>query len=156
MALTADEQDFLDASLGERERRQSAELARQERERDLERRSIQRLRIIVAVLAGAIVLGAILTGAIFWQSQLAQRAADESLSVALATNAEQVFGEGLRDLGVTLALEANKIDDPPLQVQRTLANLAFAPGTRWVQEGYQGKVTALDISPDGRFFFRTG
>ena len=150
LALTSAEQRFLDASLDERERRQQAESARQERERALERRSIQRLRIIVAVLVAAIVLGAFLTAAIFWQSQRAQRAADESLSVALATNAEQVFGEGLRDLGITLAMEANKIEDPPLQVQRTLANLAFAPGTRWVRAGYQGKVTALDISPDGR------
>jgi WD40 repeat protein len=150
LALTADEQNFLDASLLERERRQTAERARQEREKALERRSIQRLRIIIAVLTGAIIVGVILMAAIFWQSQRAQRAADERLSVALATNAEQVFAEGQRELGITLALEANKIDDPPLQVQRTLANLAFAPGTRWVRPGYEGQITALDISPDGR------
>jgi len=151
LALTKAEQAFLDASLKARESRQEAERERQEREQALEQRSLRRLRIIVAVLTGTIVLGIVLIAAIFWQSQRAQRAADERLSVALAVNAEQVFNEGLRDLGVTLAVEANKIDEPPLQVQRTLANLAFAPGTRWVKEGYRGVVTALDTSPDGRY-----
>jgi WD40 repeat protein/serine/threonine protein kinase/DNA-binding SARP family transcriptional activator len=151
LVLTVDEQAYLESSLEERERRHAADRARRERERMLERRAIQRLRIAVAVLVSAIVLAVALAGTIFWQSQGAQRVAEERLSVALATNAERVFNEGLRDLGIALALEANYIKDPPPQVQRALANLAFAPGTRRVFDGYIGKITALDTSSDGRY-----
>ncbi len=73
---TAVEQDYLDASVEHRDRTQAEETARRQRELDLERRSVRRLRILVAVLGIAALIAGGLT--IFAITQ-ARRAADQTL-----------------------------------------------------------------------------
>ncbi|MCZ7543276.1 MAG: TIR domain-containing protein [Anaerolineae bacterium] len=81
----------------------------------------------------------------------AARHAEESRSLALAAYAQQAFDSGDQDLARTLALEANRIPDPPALSQRRLANMAYAPGPRLGFQGHTGIVTAVAISSDGRF-----
>lgn len=59
---------------------------------------------------------------------LAGRRAAESQSLRLANQARQLLAQGNRPLAVTLALEANSIENPPLQAQLSLAEVAYAPG----------------------------
>ena len=61
LALTPEESEFLDAAAAERDRVQAEERARQEHERELERRSVRRLRTLVAVLTVAAVVAGALT-----------------------------------------------------------------------------------------------
>jgi len=73
---TALEQDYVDASLEHRDRTQAEEAARRQRELDLERRSVRRLRTLVAVLGVAALVAGGLT--IFAITQ-ARRAADQTV-----------------------------------------------------------------------------
>jgi WD40 repeat protein/class 3 adenylate cyclase len=61
LAITPEEREYLEASRAERDRTTAEETARAARERDLERRSVRRLRVIVAVLAAAALVAAGLT-----------------------------------------------------------------------------------------------
>ncbi|MGD8750074.1 MAG: protein kinase, partial [Anaerolineales bacterium] len=115
LALTVEEGAYLETSLTERRLREAEEAARQEHERALERRSIQRLRIIVAVLIVASVVGVILTLAIFNQSRIArqnemlanQNAATATVAKGAAefqaatAQAERVRAEGEADARAT-------------------------------------------------------
>jgi WD40 repeat protein len=72
LALTADEQAFMDASLAERRAREAAEAERQEREAKMERRSRNFLRGLVVVLAVAAVVAVVLSVFAFNQQGIAQ------------------------------------------------------------------------------------
>jgi WD40 repeat protein/class 3 adenylate cyclase len=61
LAVTPEEREYLDASRAERDRQRADEEARAQHERDLERRSVRRLRAFVAVLAVAAFVAAGLT-----------------------------------------------------------------------------------------------
>lgn len=61
ISLTPEERGFMDASVGERDRRRAEEQAREARERMLERRSLRRLRALVAVLTATAFIAAALT-----------------------------------------------------------------------------------------------
>jgi WD40 repeat protein/class 3 adenylate cyclase len=73
ISITPAERTFLDESLAERDRRRSEEAAREERERRLERRSLHRMRILVAVLTTAAVVATALTVFAFNQRERAER-----------------------------------------------------------------------------------
>jgi WD40 repeat protein/DNA-binding SARP family transcriptional activator len=61
VAIAPDEREFVEASIAERESQRAEEAARLARERSLERRSLRRLRGLVAVLALAAVVATALT-----------------------------------------------------------------------------------------------
>jgi WD40 repeat protein/class 3 adenylate cyclase len=93
ISLTPEEGEFLDASLAERDRRRAAAEAQAEREQMLERRSLRRMRAIVAVLAVAGVIAAVLTLFAFNQRARAERegrvALARELAAASAANLEE-------------------------------------------------------------------
>jgi WD40 repeat protein len=67
----------------------------------------------------------------------AQYNADQADSFALAANAQQLlYRDQNTDLAIVLALEANRIDQPPPLARSILAQAAYAPGTRERFEGY--------------------
>jgi WD40 repeat protein/DNA-binding SARP family transcriptional activator len=91
LALAGEERAFLEASLAERDARQAAEAERQARERGLERRSLQRLRIIVGVLVVASAIGVALTLAVLNQNRIARE--NEAAAVRSAITATVAQGE---------------------------------------------------------------
>jgi WD40 repeat protein len=104
-ALASHEREYIEASLRDRRLERAAEEARQTRERALERRSVNRLRAIVAVLSVAAVVASALT--IVASNQ--RRRADEQAQIAtarqLAANAVANL-EKDPELGILLALRA--------------------------------------------------
>lgn len=182
LVLTQEERDYLRASIVQREALEAAEAERRAREAELERRSRNQLRILVAVLGVAFVLALVLSIFAFTQSQeaqserdnaqtqvaiaataahdahqqetIAQREAAVARSLALAANARQLETLGNYPLALALALEANSIANPPDQVQRILAGIAFAPGMirrlgADAGEGHGTSVTSVATAPNG-------
>lgn len=84
---TPDEQEFLNASLAERDRVRDEEAARLMRETALERRSVRRLRALVAVLTLAAVVAAGITVFAFGQRGRAEREARIARARELASAA---------------------------------------------------------------------
>ena len=114
----------------------------------------QPLRAFVVVLAGALMLTAGLVLFAFSErdraeqnaqiaeenraaaeasAELAERSLARSNSFALSALAGQALNDGNSEMAVALAVEANLISDsPPPQASLTLADVAFAPGTRQI------------------------
>ncbi|MBN1963125.1 MAG: protein kinase, partial [Anaerolineae bacterium] len=147
---------YLQASIAEREAREAAEAARQAREAMLERRSRGRLRALVIVLA----IGLLLTVGLALiainnqqyaeaQAEIARQNAEESYSLALASNARQALRENNGEVAVILALEAARTPSPLPQVVRALAEVLYTPGTRHLLTGHTDGVRAVAYSPDG-------
>jgi WD40 repeat protein/class 3 adenylate cyclase len=92
LVLAANERDYLDASLEARRSEEAAEQARADRERALERRSIRRLRTVVAVVTVAALVAAGLSVVAVDQRGKAQRQARvanaRELAVASVANLE--------------------------------------------------------------------
>ncbi len=171
LALTDSENRFITASLSEKHQRAQEEKVRQEREKVLERRSVQRLRLLVGGLA-VMVLGAfILTGFAFNERSIAEsersraveaRATSDasariSQSLALEAGARRALIEDDGDLALSLALMANDVEGAPVQSQRTLAEVAFSPGTRLLlsaettDDAHTAEVPGAAISADNRY-----
>jgi len=177
LALTGREFTFLDASLAERVKLRAEEDARQAKEAALERRNRNFLRALVVVLAVA-TLGALgLTAVAVNQGQVAEQnaatatfaqgdallqadnaataaavaqiSAAEARSLAFASSAQLALTNHNTDLAILLALAANQNGQSTIQTQRTLAEAAYAPGTRRVYAGHEGRVTSAAFSPDG-------
>jgi WD40 repeat protein/DNA-binding SARP family transcriptional activator len=91
-ALNTAEREYLEASLREREAERAAEEARRRRERFLERRSVRRLRALVAVLAAAALAATSLTVVALSQRNRAEResliATARELAAAAVANLE--------------------------------------------------------------------
>ena len=105
LALTPQEVEFLDASTAERDRRRTDEEARQARERDLERRSVRRLRAGVAVLAVAALVAGGLT--VFATTQQGRAEREERTAVARELAAASVANLDVDpERSILLALEA--------------------------------------------------
>ncbi len=150
--LSQAERTFIRASISLRERRVAQREAQRQRQLAAERRARRLFGALAGVLAVATVVALILTSFSVRQ----RRQALEAYSLTLAANARQVLNDGDATAGLTLALAANRIDDPPREAQRVLLEAALAPGARWraqvetLFEGTTGPATALDIGPDGR------
>lgn len=86
----------------------------------------------------------------------AERNAEEANSLTLSTNAQRALSINAPDLALALALEANRIKDPPTQVERILFETAFAPGVRRVMDGQRGTVRAVAYDPTGKFALSGG
>ncbi|MGD2177518.1 MAG: BTAD domain-containing putative transcriptional regulator, partial [Anaerolineae bacterium] len=134
--LSKPERDFIQASVGLRERR------RFERER--------RRRNTILALAGGLIVAIGLAVLAFNARVTARREAAVSHSLALAANAEQAQDNGKVDLALALALEAVDMDQPPSETVRTLSSLALGPGTRAVVTGHSNAVQDVAFSPDGK------
>ena len=102
----------------QRELAQAQALAEAERRRTMtEAKTGRRLRGLAAGLAILFLLavgGALLA---LSEQRRAQRAADLSQSLNLSTSAQLALAEHDTDLALALAVEANRISDPPLQAQ---------------------------------------
>ena len=105
LALTPEESEFLDAAAAERDRVEAEERSRQEHERELERRSVRRLRAIVAVLAvAAVVAGALV---LFATNQQRKAQAQERTAQARELAAASVANLDVDpERSILLALEA--------------------------------------------------
>ena len=105
LALGPGERAYLLASMTRRETERSAEAARGERERTLERRSVKRLRALVAVLTAAALVAGTLTVLALNQSARAERASRLATTRELAAAANANL-EVDHQLATLLALEA--------------------------------------------------
>lgn len=105
ISITPEEREFLETSMAERDRRQQEEEARQARERELERRSVRRLRTVVAVLTAAALIAAGLTVFAFNQRDRAEREERVAVARELAAAADASL-EADPERSILLALEA--------------------------------------------------
>jgi alpha-glucoside transport system substrate-binding protein len=115
LALSRDEHEYLAASARERDRELDEDHARGERERALERRSVGRLRTLVAVLTVAALVAAGLTAVAANRAREAERLRDEA-RIAGLTSAAVANLRSDPELGVVLAMHAVQlsasIDEP--------------------------------------------
>ncbi|MCL4248342.1 MAG: protein kinase [Anaerolineae bacterium] len=184
LALTPEEREFLETSIAaqcaheesERERqahelalaKQAAEAAQRaaasaRQAEASQRQSATRLRYLVAVLGIFLATAGVLSVFAFGKEHeanvsrsRAEREASVNHSLVLAAYAREEAEVGRDDLALLLALEANSIDQPPIDAENTLADVAFAAGTRQVLEGHYGEVRAIAFSPDGRMLLSAG
>ena len=146
-----DEKQRAEEECRQRELAQAQSLAEAEGQRaETEARAGRRLRWLVAGLT-ALFLIAVGSALLARNAQgKAQRAAQVSQSLNLATSAQLALTEHNTDLALALAVEANRIPEPPPQAQLMLADAAYAPGTRRIFVGHDGPVQDVAIAPDGR------
>lgn len=178
LALNDIEADYVTASIDQRERLQEAEETRKQREEELEKRSQDRLRILVAVMSIAAVVGIALALFAFNESQEAARNEDQAVearaeaetnaeeavqaraeaeasaaeaqSLALAANARNALIQFDPTLGLALALEASQAFQPTTtEVLRVLASTAYDPGVSRRYEDHTASVIGAAISRDG-------
>jgi WD40 repeat protein/serine/threonine protein kinase len=156
LGLTPEERAYLDASIAERERQETAEQERQAREKRLERRSLNFLRALVGVLLLA-TLGAFgLTTVAVNNANEAQNNFITSERIRLASQAQLALdrGEG-GDLPALLALRSLQLGYSP-DADAALLN-ALSRG--FAEQQYIGHSSALSnvaFSPDGRYVLTGG
>jgi alpha-glucoside transport system substrate-binding protein len=105
LRLNPADQEFLEASLAERERRTAADAARAAHEEELEHRATNRLRALVAVFATAAVVAVTLSLIVFRQ----QQSAEEQQAIASGRELAAASIGALRadpELSLLLAIEA--------------------------------------------------
>lgn len=183
MALNQNESEFLQASIESRETRKAYEVAQQQRELMLEKRSRDRLRILAGVLFLATSGALGLSGVALTQSQAAQNNAatatfaqglafseaanaqtqaaiagineTEARSLALAASSQIALNDGNGDLAVLLALQASRRTNLT-QAQLALAAADYAPGTTRRLTGHIEAVTDVAMSADGQMVASSG
>ena len=152
LALTPEELEFLDASAAERDRMRADEEARRAREKDLERRSVRRLRAVVAVLAIAALVAIGLT--VFARDQARRAEEEERTAIARELAAASVANlEVDPERSVLLAVEAidqtRSVDGSVLpEAEEALHRAVTASRIELTSENAGG---TLDWSPDGVF-----
>ncbi len=116
--LTLVEQAFLDTSVDQRAAREAAEATRREREIELERRSVSRLRRLVGVLAVAVIAAAGLTAYAVNQENKADRLAMEEQAQRILAQEERATAElnaaRVRAAELTAASVASLNENPQL------------------------------------------
>jgi len=178
IALTADETNYITSSIEQREADLRAEQERQARERALEERARRNLRLLVAAMTVGLIIASGLAIFAFVQQQaavraegvardaqaeaetaqqLAEREALENNSISLS-NLARFWGRAGEDplLGLAYAIEANNIDNPPVEVQRSLADLAWQPGAIRQLIGHGGEIWGVEYSADGQYVYTSG
>jgi DNA-binding SARP family transcriptional activator/WD40 repeat protein len=155
LALRLEERGYLSASLGRRDEDRVGEAARRERERVLERRSVQRLRGLVAVFVVAALVAASLAVIAKRQSDRADRESriatarelasaaaaklevDPQLALLLALEAVRTYGD---DAAVPQAEEILRRAAPAVSIDTTLI---LRSRVRWVDFTDRGNAIAL-------------
>ncbi len=176
VSLGQSERAYMTASIQVHEAQQEEEKARLVREKLLEARAQRFWRGLLVVMFLALVVALILSLLAVDQREEAQRArraaedsarraqieaeaaataasiaerrANELQSLALVEDAERVYGEGNIDLALVLAIEANRLPNPPVRAQRALSSLAPLAAVR-VMTWHSSRVNAVAFSPDG-------
>ncbi|HJP66750.1 MAG TPA: adenylate/guanylate cyclase domain-containing protein [Actinomycetota bacterium] len=157
ISTTPEEREFLEASAQERDRRRQQEEAREQHERALERRSVVRLRALVAVLGVAALIAGALTAFAFRQRGRAERESRVAVARELAAAAVANMDQDA-ERSILLALEAvdraRPIGGPPLyQAEDALHQAVDASRIVLSVPGLGG---GLDWSPDGKLFVTEG
>jgi WD40 repeat protein len=153
-AITKADRSYLRASITQRDEERAEEETRLARERALERRSIQRMRGLVTVLAAAALVAATLTFVSVDQRRKAESASRiardaETAQLAQRLGAQALVEEDL-DLSLLLARQAVAIDDSPQTRSYLLTALLRAPQVAGVMHGRTDILRSIAISPDGR------
>lgn len=164
------QREFVQASMIEGDRQFQLRQQQMERELELQRRAANRLRgLIVLMFAAMVVAGILATWAMDSQKQaqsalsreqqalltaianeqLAIANEQQAVSLALASGANTAFADNNRDRAVMLAIFANDMENPPAISQRTLADLVYTPGTRFLIQEDGAAITDAAFSPDG-------
>ena len=152
IAPTPDELEFVDASTAERDRLGAAEEARRAHERDLERRSVRRLRTVVGVLAVAALVAAALT--VFATGQSSRAEGEERTATARELAAASVANVDVDpERSILLALEAidrtRSVDGSVLpEAEEALHRAVTSSRIELTAKDVGG---SLDWSPDGVF-----
>ncbi len=160
--LNVQEQEFLAASVSLGEREASEREARHRRELDTIQRladterqqkeerlnSAQRLkrRSILISLVSILAVMVTIFGIFSWRNSIDQSALTQSKSLASYAIKAQQSGQG--DLALTLAREAVKINNPPVEAVAALRSVAQGFGKRAILDGQSLK--AITISPDSK------
>lgn len=177
VVISAEEQQFIQASIQEQLRENEEQAERQRKELALIHQSRSRLRYIVVLLLVAAIGGFILIGAIIRQNQEIQQERDSAVeaeanallaeenalnaqstaefnllraySSAFATTAQQALGIGDHSLALAFALEAWELDDSSDIAFDTLSQIAYGAGiSRIIQDGDE-PVSSLVVSMSG-------
>lgn len=156
LALSEIEQDYVRASIAERDRQLALEADRQAREAALEARARRNLQIVTIVSAVAGVVAVILTIFALAQTQIAreanlqsQHAADVSSEIAILTNAQlSLYRYDNTDLAIALALEGQQMGNLPDRETRVMTETMYAPGTRRVFTGATDQTYRFDLNSD--------
>lgn len=161
IALTLEEKSYIVASIEQREAAIRAERERQAREQALEERAQRNLRYLVGAMTIGLVIASILAIVALTQRQnaiqaqrVAEREAIENNSISLS-NLARFWGRTSDEplLGLGYAVDANTIPNPPVEVQQTLAELAWQPGARRQLIGHEYEVWGVAYSYDGLSVF---
>ena len=129
LALTQQERELVQSSMAYRAAEHTAEQERQAREVRLEHRSRDFLRSLLVVLLLATIGAFTLSAFAINQSNIANRNAALSQSLALASAAQAALTEANTDQAIALSVAANQINAPPVFAQRLLYESTHAPGT---------------------------
>ncbi len=162
------QREFIQASIEENARREQRRQLQVERELALQRKAANRLRSTVGVLIVGLVAAIALILLAVNSEQRAQEAlageqaalgtavaneqravANErrALSLVLASGANQARADQDNEMALLLAVNANEVENPPPQAQRTLADIVFAPGTRQLFDQAGTNVYAAALLP---------
>lgn len=168
---TSLQREFIAASILARAEREQTERQQLERELKLQRQSRLLLGLgflvstILLMFAAAAFLTARNTNIELENSQLQIQQANSALeeqiriareneatarSLAVAASAGQALADNNGDLALALAVAAVSGENTPPEAARTLADVSFAPGTRF-RIATASRVTALEYSADGKF-----
>jgi WD40 repeat protein len=155
--LTPAEQEFVENSLAERDRRRAEESAREARERELEHRSVRRLRTLIGVLAAGVLVAAGLTTYAFGQRSDAERERQVAIVRELAAAADANLDVDA-ERSVLLALEAVERARSAQMSFRFEAEEALhrAVVASRIELRVPDLGGALDWSPDGSLFVTEG
>jgi len=165
--MNAQEREFLAASVSSSESEAVEREAQHQRELEAAQKlaqneilrleegleSAHRLRIRSILVSVAVTLAVFLAiFAIFaWQQSVSHAA--ETRSLNLASAAQQANRSGRGDLALALALEAVKMDEPPLDALTALREVSLSPGSRAILSGHSQEVRAIAVSPNGHLAF---
>ena len=117
-------------------------------------RRVQRRRRTILGSIGLVSLVAIVVLGILIGEESRKRAREREISDSLQwASRAQAAGEN-RELALSFALEAVRMEDPPLRSQRVLAETAYAPGPRPDVQGPVGD-TVFAMDGDGRLLADT-
>ena len=150
LALGLEEGGYLSASIARRDEEREIEGARQDREHLLERRSVKRLRALVAALTAAVVVTATLTAIALNRNAEAQRESRLATARELVSSATANL-EGDPELALKLALEAagTPVDGALIPEAEELLRRA-APALSIDTAGFIGpNISSYDFTPAG-------
>lgn len=83
------------------------------------------------------------------QQAIAERNAEVSASLNLATSAQLAITNELNELGLILARESIRIDDPPSQAREILEEITFARSSTRVFSEHEERVDSVIVNADG-------